>query len=239
MKTAVIIPTYNEKSNIQDLIRAIFSLGILGLEVVVVDDNSPDGTGRAVAEISKSDSKVHVIQRSKKMGLGTAYLEGFQYALSRGAEYFLGMDADLSHDFSVIPDFLKNIEQYDIVVGSRYIPNGRMENLWTRKVVSRLGNIYARFVLGIPVYDLTSGFKCYRRKAVEFLVTQNIDAIGYVFLTETTYRVYQEGFSVKEIPITFIERRAGKSKFNFSIIWESFWKILKLRYKNGKRKSQR
>lgn len=239
MKTAVIIPTYNEKENIQDLIQAIFSLDIPGLEVVAVDDNSPDGTGVAVAEIAKSNSRVHVIHRPKKMGLGTAYLDGFRYALDRGAEHLFEMDADLSHDFSVLPDFLKHIESNDVVVGSRYISGGKTENWnWTRKSVSYLGNLYARFILNVPIRDLTTGFKCYRRRVAEFLAGRNIDAVGYVFQIETTYHAYHHGYSVKEIPITFSERRSGKSKFDFQIIRESFWKVLKLRNNNGKNKKR-
>lgn len=236
MKTAVIIPTYNEKSNIQDLIQAIFSLGISDLEVVVVDDNSPDGTGAVVEEIRGRDKRVHLIHRPQKMGLGTAYLDGFRYALENSAEYFVEMDADLSHDFLALPDFLHGIENCDVVVGSRYVLEGKTKN-WnrTRKLVSQLGNAYARFVLNVPVRDMTTGFKCYRRKVVEFLITQNIDAVGYVFQVETTYLSYRKGFSVKEIPITFVERRTGKSKFNLSIIRESFWKVLKLKYQEWKR----
>jgi dolichol-phosphate mannosyltransferase len=230
MEIAVIIPTYNEKENIPKLIEGIFGLSIDDLKIIVVDDNSPDGTGKIIADLRPRESRLHLIQREKKAGLGTAYLAGFNFALENGAQYIFEMDADFSHDPAMIPIFLEKIKNYDLVLGSRYIPEGKIEN-WNlyRRLVSRLGNFYARQILNLPIRDLTSGFKCYRRCVLEHLVSRPVDSIGYVFQIETTHRAYQKGFSVKEIPIVFSERRTGESKFNGKILWESFWRILKLR----------
>lgn len=232
MKTAIIIPTYNEKENIEKMINGIFSLEIEELGVVVVDDNSPDGTGKIVAEISSREPRVQIIHREKKMGLGTAYLEGFRFALEKGAEHFFEIDADFSHDHKIIPIFLDNIKNADLVVGSRYIPGGKTINWdWKRKLISYFGNVYARTVLGVPIRDLTTGYKCYRREVVEYLSAKNIDSVGYIFQVETSYIAHKNGFKIKEIPITFNERQLGKSKFSLKIIWESFWKVLKLKFK--------
>jgi dolichol-phosphate mannosyltransferase len=233
MKTAIIIPTYNEKVNIQEIISKIFSLNLENLHIIVVDDNSPDGTGKLVDAMKLNDQRIHVIHREKKMGLGTAYLEGFEYALKKGAEYLFEIDADFSHDACLIPEFLKNIENHDLVVGSRYIPEGKIEN-WNilRRFFSKFGNIYSRFILNLPIKDLTTGFKCYRRDVIDSLLSRNINSVGYVFQIETTYYVYKDNFKIKEIPIVFTERRLGNSKFDFRIIWESFWKVIKIRFKS-------
>ena len=232
MRTAVIIPTYNEKDNIEKALESIFSLNNKDLEVVVIDDNSPDGTGLIIEKLKENNNKIHIIHRDRKMGLGTAYLEGFKYALDRNAQYIFEIDADFSHDFSLIPSFLDGARDNDLVIGSRYIPGGKITN-WnlSRRLISYLGNLYARLVLGAPVADLTTGYKCYRREVAEFLTEKNIDAIGYVFQIETTYHTIKRGFRTKEIPIAFTERRIGKSKFSFKIIWESFWKVLKIKIK--------
>jgi dolichol-phosphate mannosyltransferase len=232
MKIAVIIPTYNERKNIQEIIPAVLGLNLDGLEIVVVDDNSPDKTWEIVEDIKTKDPRVHLIKRSGKLGLGTAYLEGFRHALQNGAEYVFEMDADFSHDHNHIPIFLQEIENHDLVSGSRYVKGGKTEN-WDlkRKAVSFWGNVYSKTILGVPFKDLTTGFKCYRREVIEHLVGKNIDSIGYVFQVETTYLAHKAGFRVKEIPIIFTERRNGFSKFNFPIIWESFWKVIELRLK--------
>jgi len=230
MKTTVVIPTYNEKENIERLISRIFDLGISDLEIVVVDDNSPDGTGKIVDGLKRSNKKIHVLHRQKKAGLGTAYVEGFNFALSRGAEYVLEMDADFSHDAFLIPAFVETMESHDLAVGSRYVPGGKISNWnFSRRMVSRFGNFYARSVLGLPYKDLTTGYKCYRRKVLEEIIDGEINSVGYVFQVETTYKAHKKGFRIKEIPISFSERRLGKSKFNFKIIWESFWRVAKLR----------
>lgn len=231
MKIAVIIPTYNEKDNIEELISEILSLGIKGLEVVVVDDNSPDGTGELVDELKKKSSKIHVIHRLGKQGLGAAYLEGFKYALDRQAEYIFEMDADFSHNPKRIPDFLGSIKEADLVIGSRYIKGGAMRVDFIRRLISWLGSLYARLILGVPIHDLTTGYKCFRRKVLESIDFSNIHASNYAFQIEMSYKVYKKNFRIKEIPIIFIEREKGKSKFYFKMIFESFWLVLKLRFK--------
>ena len=231
MKTAVVIPTYNEKENIGKLLQKIFELKIGDLDVIVIDDNSPDGTGDILEKIKESNKCLSVIHRKKKSGLGTAYRKGFNFALSRGAEYVLEMDADFSHDALLIPEFIRNMKDHDLVVGSRYISGGEIINWnFSRRMVSRFGNFYARMILNVPIKDLTTGYKCYRRKVVEEIIGGDINSVGYVFQVETTYKVHRKGFRIKEIPISFSERKLGKSKFNFKIIWESFWKVLMIRF---------
>jgi len=233
MKVAIIIPTYNEKDNIEKFIRGILSLNVKNLHIIVVDDNSPDGTGILVEKIKLKDNRIHIINRKRKMGLGTAYLDGFKYALEKGADIFFEIDADFSHDHTLIPKFIENIEKNDLVVGSRYIPNGKIKNWdYSRRLLSLFGNLYARMILRIPVKDLTTGYKCYRKNVIQHLINKNINSIGYVFQIETTYYTYKNNFSIKEIPIVFSGRIIGESKMNSGIILESFWKVLKLRLKN-------
>ncbi len=235
MKTAVILPTYNEKENVEKIIQHIFDLKIIDLEIVVVDDNSPDGTADIVEKCQTVNSSLHLIRRKGKLGLGTAYLEGFRYALEKGADYFFEIDADFSHDPKDISLFLSRVNQCDLVIGSRYIANGKISN-WnaSRRFVSSFGNLYARFILKMAINDLTTGYKCYRREVVEYLLGKEIDAVGYVFQIETTYHAVKRGFRVEEIPIVFTERTLGKSKFSLAIVGESFWKVLKLRFADKK-----
>jgi len=230
MKTAVIIPTYNEKGNIERLIPKIFSLGIEGLEIIVVDDNSPDGTGKAVEELKRADNRVHLLSRSKKMGLGTAYLAGFRYALEKGAEYIFEMDADFSHDFKMIPKFLEEAENHDFVIGSRYKDGVSITN-WPlgRLAMSLLANKYAAFVTGVALTDMTSGFKCYRRKVLEAIELDRVRSNGYSFQIEMKYRAHKKNFSLKEISIVFAGRYSGTSKISRRIVWEAFWLPWKLR----------
>lgn len=233
MKIIIIIPTYNEKSNIERIIPIIFNLQINNLHILVVDDNSPDGTGEAVEKMKKQYPNLDILHREKKEGLGRAYVAGFKKALSDGADYIFEMDADFSHDPKYIPQFLEAIKDYDLVLGSRYCRGGGVENWnFVRKMVSRFGNIYARMVLGVPIRDLTGGFKCYRRKVLETIDLDSLESIGYNFQIEITYKAYKIGFKIKEIPIIFTERREGKSKFNVKIILESFWKVILLKCKN-------
>jgi dolichol-phosphate mannosyltransferase len=231
MKISIVIPTYNEKENIEKLASSIFGLGISGLGIIIVDDNSPDGTGELLEAFKKKNDNLHVIHRQKKLGLGTAYIEGFKCALKGGAEYIFEMDADFSHDFLLIPEFIKNMEDHDLVVGSRYVAGGKIVN-WNlpRRIVSRFGNFYARNILNLPFRDLTTGYKCYRRSVLEKIINSEISAVGYAFQIETTYRAYQNGFRILEIPISFSERRLGKSKFDLKIIWESFGRVASLRF---------
>src|SRR3989338_2344768 len=196
-KIYIVIPTYNEKNNIQNLIPLIFQLGYENLHVLVVDDNSPDGTGEYVEILKKTYPKLEVLHREKKAGLGTAYCDGFSKALSQGADVIFEMDADFSHNPQYIPKFLNMISAYDLVLGSRYIPGGKTEN-WnlTRKFISRFGNMYARIILGVPFHDLTGGFKCYRRTVLESIDLKHVSSVGYNFQIETTYRTYKRGFRI-------------------------------------------
>lgn len=232
MKIVVILPTYNEAENIEKVVRNIFSLSIQDIYVLVVDDNSPDNTALIVQGLQKEFTRLEIMKRAKKDGLGRAYIAGFTWALDNGAEYILEMDADLSHDSQYISVFLMTIKECDLVIGSRYILGGGVKN-WNmaRRIISRFGNAYAKIILGMPIHDLTSGFKCYRRKILESIDLDSLSSIGYNFQIETTYKAYRKGFHIKEVPIIFTERTSGKSKFNFKIILESFWKVLLLRIK--------
>ncbi|OGY45209.1 MAG: dolichyl-phosphate beta-D-mannosyltransferase [Candidatus Buchananbacteria bacterium RIFCSPHIGHO2_01_FULL_44_11] len=237
-KTYIVIPTYNEKDNVVLLLERIFSLAINDLYVLVVDDNSPDGTGAMVEKVKRQYPNLKILHRPAKLGLGPAYIAGFGVALSEGADYIFEMDADLSHDPRYLPDFLEAIENFDLVLGSRYIVGGGVKN-WglVRRLISRFGNWYARLILGLLISDLTGGFKCYRRQVLEQLDFASLSSVGYNFQIETTYQVYRAGFKIKEIPIVFTERLQGKSKFSFKIILESFWQVILLRFKSvGKRR---
>jgi len=232
MKTIIVIPTYNEKNNLAGLVKEILALAIGNLSIIIVDDNSPDGTGILADELAQNFSGVKVIHRAAKSGLGSAYIAGFKMALAGGADYIMEMDADFSHDSRYLPDFLREIATADLVLGSRYVKGGGIKNWnWLRKTVSALGNFYARMILGAPINDLTGGFKCYRRAVLAKINLDELDSAGYVFQIETTYLALKLGFAIKEIPIIFTERRAGDSKFNFKIFFEALWRVLLLRFK--------
>lgn len=242
MKTTAVIPTYNEKDNLGVLVEKIFSLKIPELSLLIVDDNSPDGTGRLAEELaekypstSSGQVPLKVMHREKKSGLGRAYVDGFKEILRQAQDktnFVIQLDADLSHDPAVIPKMLAKIQDCDLVLGSRYIPGGKTEN-WDffRKLISRFGNIYARNILGLPYHDLTGGFKCFRREVLENISLDSLSSTGYNFQIEMTYKAYKKGYRICEIPITFTERKSGVSKFNLGIILESFWKVLLLRFK--------
>ena len=231
---AVVIPTFNERENIEALVEKIFSLGIPGVTMIVVDDNSPDGTG-SVAEMLSIKHPLQVIHRVEKQGLGTAYILAFKKLLSvdfrEKPDYIIQMDADLSHDPCVILEMRSAIKDHDVIIGSRYTRGGEIENWeFSRRFLSKSGNFYARVILGLPYRDITSGFKCYRREVLENIDLDSLNSVGYNFQIETIYKAHKKGFRICEIPITFTERRAGVSKMNFPIILESFWKVLKLRF---------
>lgn len=232
MKILIIIPTYNEKNNIGQLVQEIFKLNISDLEILVVDDDSPDGTGKIADDLARKDSRVNVIHRSQKMGLGTAYAQGFKKALADSeAQYIFEMDADFSHSPKYLSAFLQAAKGYDLVLGSRYIPGGGVSNWgFYRRAVSWLANFTVRLILGVPIKDLTGGYKCFNRKVLENINLDNMESSGYNFQIEVNYKVYKHGFKIKEIPIIFEERRSGRSKFNLGIILESFRKVLKLRF---------
>jgi dolichol-phosphate mannosyltransferase len=231
-KTFVVIPTYNERDNLVTIVEQILALNLSNLCIIIVDDNSPDGTGGVADELSHKHSNLHVIHRPAKIGLGPAYVDGFKYALDQAADYIFEIDADLSHDPRLIPTFLESIEHYDLILGSRYIDKGGINN-WNivRRFVSWGGNLFSRLILSVPIKDMTGGFKCYRRKVLESIDINNLNSMGYVFQIETTYKAYNAGFKIKELPIIFTERREGESKFNVGIFVGAFFKVLMLRFK--------
>jgi len=225
----VIIPTYNERENIPNLIPRV--LAQPRLSVLVVDDGSPDGTGDIVAEMMANDERVHLLRRAGKQGLGTAYLAGFRYALDHGADYIFEMDADFSHDPKYLPDLLSAAEStYDLVIGSRYVSGGGTTD-WgvVRRFISRGGNIYARLILGLPLSDMTSGFRCYRGRALRAVELAKVRSNGYSFQIEMAYRVHQAGLRVGEVPIIFPDRRVGMSKMSKNIVFEALINVVKLR----------
>jgi len=228
-KITVVIPTYNEKENIGALIRKITGLDP-AISIIVVDDNSPDGTGGEVLRLGKIFPQVKLMERTDKRGLGTAYVDGFKEALSRGADLIFGMDADLSHDPAHIPDFLKAAGEGDVVVGSRYLDGVSVVN-WpiSRLILSVGANKYVRIITGLPVSDATSGFICYKREALAAIPLDNIESDGYSFLVEMKYRIFKKGFRLKEIPIVFVERRKGRSKMSFNVFLESVIMVWRLR----------
>jgi len=223
--TTIVIPTYNEKQNIDTLISALLEAGP-DIRVLVVDDNSPDGTAARVEAIAASNPRVQLLSRPGKMGLGSAYIDGFNLALAQGAELVVQMDADFSHDPKYIGDLLKAIEDNDLVIGSRYVKGVNVVN-WPieRLLLSYCANVYSRIITGLPVHDVTSGFKCFRRKVLEQIDLGSIISDGYCFQIETTFRSWRKGFRIAEIPIVFIDRHSGTSKMSNRIVWEAIWKV--------------
>ncbi|MEX2193707.1 MAG: polyprenol monophosphomannose synthase [Thermoleophilaceae bacterium] len=225
----VVVPTYNEAENLDPFVRALLAAAP-EVRVLVVDDNSPDGTGSIADGLAAELAAVDVLHRPGKEGLGRAYLAGFARALEGGAELVLEMDADFSHDPADVPRLLAAAERADLVLGSRYVAGGGVED-WgpLRRLLSRGGSLYARLVLGVHVRDLTGGFKCFRRELLEALDLGAVIADGYGFQIELTYRAIESGFRVEEVPIVFRDRRAGSSKMNFRIAAEAIWKVPALR----------
>jgi dolichol-phosphate mannosyltransferase len=224
----VCLPTYNERENLEAMLRALAPLGV---NVLVVDDNSPDGTGEIADRLAAELGFVSVLHRERKEGLGPAYLAGFRLALANGAEYVLEMDCDFSHDPSDVPRLLAACEEgADVALGSRYVPGGGTEN-WglARRIVSWGGSFYARVLLGVPTRDLTGGFKCFRRRVLETLELDAIHSMGYAFQIETTYRALRRGFRIVEVPIRFVDRTEGHSKMSRAIFLEAVWKVPLLR----------
>jgi dolichol-phosphate mannosyltransferase len=229
MEKLVIVPTYNERENIGTLLDRLLALPF-GLEVLVVDDNSPDGTGELVASRQAAEPRIHLIRRAGKLGLGSAYVAGFRYALAAGAQLIFEMDADFSHDPAAIGDFLTTAESYDVVLGSRYL-HGVTVVHWPlrRLILSYAANVYTRLITGLPVRDATGGFKCFRRRALEAVNLDLVRSDGYAFQIEMSYKCWRKGFKIVEIPITFVDRRAGVSKMNRKIVWEAAWMVWRLR----------
>lgn len=228
MRTLVIIPTYNESENIRALTEAVLRVSP-DLELLIVDDNSPDGTGEIADALARENPRVHVLHRPRKMGLGSAYIEGFRYALQNGYEAVVEMDADFSHDPQDIPRLLDALEEADLAIGSRYM-NGVSVVNWPikRLLLSYFANWYARVVTRVPVRDLTAGFKAYRREVLEAIDFGRIVSDGYAFQIEMKYKAWEKGFRLREVPIIFVERRAGTSKMSKRIIREAFVLVLRL-----------
>ena len=226
MRATVCLPTYNEKENLEPMVRALAEVLRPGDRVLVVDDNSPDGTGAIADRLAAELAFVSVLHRERKEGLGPAYLAGFRRALADGSELVLEMDCDFSHRPEDVPRLVGAAEDADLVLGSRYVRGGSVGN-WglVRRVISRGGSLYAQALLGLGVRDLTGGFKCYRRRVLERIDLDGIDSRGYAFQIETTYRAFKAGFRVVEVPISFVDREVGGSKMSRSIVLEAIWKV--------------
>ncbi|MDL1892907.1 polyprenol monophosphomannose synthase [Sphingobacteriales bacterium CHB3] len=231
-KVLVIIPTYNEAENIPRLIPAVLRQAP-NIDILVVDDGSPDGTGKLVKEIMATDSRVNIMERAGKQGLGTAYVAGFKYAIQNGYDFVFEMDADFSHDPNDLPRFLEKIKDYDLVIGSRYINGVRVLN-WpmNRLLLSYSANVYTNIITGLPVRDATGGFKCYRVEALKSIDLDKIKSNGYAFQIEISFKVWKKGYRLVEIPIIFLDRRSGVSKMSRSIIYEAMFMLWKLRLRS-------
>jgi dolichol-phosphate mannosyltransferase len=231
LKALVIIPTYNERENLSNIVGEILDQSPF-IEVLVVDDASPDGTGRLADDLSATSGRVHVIHRAGKLGLGSAYIEGFRFALERGYDFVFEMDADYSHDPAELPNFLKAAEDYDVVVGSRYVGGVRILNWPIKRLMLSYGaSVYTRLITGLKLIDCTSGFKCFRREVLEALDLNRIHSDGYSFQIELNFLCQKKGFSLKEIPIVFSDRMQGHSKMSKGIVIEALvvvW-ILKIK----------
>jgi dolichol-phosphate mannosyltransferase len=226
----VCLPTYNERENIEPMLRALGGVLPDGGSVLVVDDNSPDGTGALAEALAAELDYVGVLHRPGKQGLGPAYIAGFRRALAEGAELVLEMDCDFSHDPQDVPRLIATAAESDVVIGSRYVAGGKVENWGAgRRFVSAGGSFYARVLLGVGVRDLTAGFRCFRRRVLETVDLDAITSAGYAFQVEMTYRALRAGFSVEEVPITFSDRETGSSKMSKAIFLEAIWKVPALR----------
>jgi dolichol-phosphate mannosyltransferase len=230
VRTVICLPTYNEKDNVEPMVRALRGLDLEDLHVLVIDDNSPDGTGAIADRLAGEDDHVHVLHRERKEGLGPAYLAGFRRALELGAVLVFELDCDFSHDPADVPRLAAATENADLVLGSRYVRGGGTRNWgFVRRFVSRGGSLYAQALLQLGLRDLTGGFKCYRRKVLETIDLDGISSLGYAFQIETTYRALRAGFRVVEVPITFSDREVGGSKMSKGIVLEAIWRVPALR----------
>jgi dolichol-phosphate mannosyltransferase len=224
-KALVIIPTYNERNNVERLLQAVMGVDER-IEVLIVDDNSPDGTGELADKIAASNPRVHVMHRKGKLGLGSAYRDGFRYALECDYEIVFEMDADFSHDPRYLPDFLEAIKDNDLVLGSRYISGVNVVNWPMRRLMLSYGaSYYTRAITGMPIKDPTGGFKCFRRRVLESLDLNRIQSDGYSFQIEVSFKVWRKKFRIKEIPIVFVDRHSGTSKMNRRIVFEAVWMV--------------
>lgn len=227
----VIIPTYNERQNLPRLVPLVLAQDDR-LDVLIIDDASPDCTGQVADELAAESDRVHVIHRAGKLGLGTAYLAGFRWGLDRGYAWLMEMDADFSHDPAHLPQFMDALQHYDLVIGSRYL-EGRVTVVnWpvARLLLSYFANMYARIITGVPLWDATAGFKAFRREVLEGIEIERVEAEGYSFQIEMSLRAWKRGFRIREIPIVFVDRTSGESKMSGSIIREAVWRVWKLRF---------
>jgi len=228
----VVIPTFNEADNVPQLLPIILNLGD-HFNVLVVDDGSPDGTAKLVKEMQKTEPRIHLIERAGKMGLGTAYVAGFKFALANGFEFIFEMDADFSHDPQELPRLLDKAQTYDLVIGSRYISGVNVVNWPLRRLMLSYGaNVYTRIITGMPVRDATGGFKCFRRKVLESIDLDAIHSNGYAFQIEMNFKSWRNGFKLHEIPIVFTDRRNGVSKMSKQIVYEAVWMVWRLKIKS-------
>lgn len=238
MRIGIVLPTYNEAENLSKLVSVLFSLP-LDLFVLVVDDNSPDGTGRVADELSdRHPGRMAVLHRAGKLGLRSAYIEGFREAFARGADAIVQMDADYSHDPAVLPEMANRLASHEVVIGSRYVKGGSLASRWPawRKALSAFGNFYARTILGFPLHDVTTGYRMWRREALQDMPLDRIRSNGYIFLVEMAYVAFLMGYDIFEVPIHFADRRWGKSKMSLKIqleaairIWDVWWHYRDLR----------
>lgn len=230
MKILIVIPTYNERDNLPKLLGRLLNVRP-DIEILVVDDNSPDGTGKMAEEFSRNNPRVHLLSREKKMGLGPAYLAGFDWGLERGFDLFVEMDADLSHRPRYLPVFFEKIKNCDMVVGSRWMKGGKIANWpYFRVLLSQMAGLYSRIILGVPVHDMTAGYVCYRREVLERIGLNRVHSDGYCFQIEMKYRAIQKGFKICEIPILFTDRKSGNSKISRHIVFEALIKVWWLRF---------
>jgi dolichol-phosphate mannosyltransferase len=236
----LLLPTYNEAENVAAMVAAVRAKLPAGARILIIDDASPDGTGAIADRLAAEDPGVEVLHRPEKEGIGPAYLAGFRRALAGGADLILEMDCDFSHDPAYLPRLLEAARRADLVIGSRYVAGGGISD-WgpLRRAISRGGSAYARLVLGVEVHDLTGGFKCFRREVLEAIDLDAIEARGYAFQIEMTYRALRAGFKVVEVPIVFRDRRAGNSKMDRSIIAEAALQVPRMRLADGRRESPR
>ncbi|MDH4207810.1 MAG: polyprenol monophosphomannose synthase [Anaerolineae bacterium] len=242
MKTTVVMPTYNEADNLVQIVAELMTLGLDDLHLLIIDDNSPDGTGKMADDLAAQyPERVEVIHRRGKMGLGTAYVTGFCHAIESGSDAVIQMDADFSHSPAYIPAFLDKIRECDVVIGSRYVADGKVDERWSiwRRFLSWGGNVYARLITGLRINDVTSGYRCFRRDALTALDLDRIRSEGYAFQIEVAYACQRKGLRLVELPIYFEDRSMGLSKMSWRIILEATWRVwqMRWRYRNRERPS--
>ena len=236
-ETLIIVPTYNERDNLQPLVERLLHLPVQ-VDLLVVDDNSPDGTGRLADELASRFPSVHVLHRSEKNGLGRAYCAGFQWALERGYEFIFEMDGDFSHNPAEIPHFLEAAQNADLVVGSRYSNGIRVINWPLKRLMLSMGAArYVRIITGLPITDPTGGYKCFRKRALQSINLMDVKSNGYSFQIEMTHKIWRQGMRIAEVPIIFTDRFQGSSKMSGKIVWEAIWITWRLWFQNGLRRS--